>query len=68
MIHKVMYKDVKKKYYDVEALEGMPVGVQIVGRHFEDEKVLAMMDVVDKALGRDRGFGPTSTLRKGSSA
>jgi hypothetical protein len=30
---------------------------QIVGKKWEDEKVLALMDVVDKALG-ERGFGP----------
>ena len=32
-------------------------GVQIVGRNWEDEKVIAIMHVVDKALG-PRGFGP----------
>jgi len=49
----------KKPIYDPEELEGMPVGVQIVGKKWDDEKVLAMMDVVDKALG-PRGFGPGS--------
>ncbi|KAJ8095263.1 hypothetical protein PM082_010486 [Marasmius tenuissimus] len=68
MVHKLMYKDAKQKFYNPEALKGMPVGVQIVGRRFEDEKVLAMMSVVDNALGKDRGFGPTSTLGKGSEA
>lgn len=33
------------------------IGVQIVGRNWEDEKVIAIMHVVDKALG-PRGFGP----------
>jgi Asp-tRNA(Asn)/Glu-tRNA(Gln) amidotransferase A subunit family amidase len=32
-------------------------GIQVVGRKWEDEKVLAIMSVVDKALG-PRGFGP----------
>ena len=35
------------------------IGVQIVGRNWEDEKVIAIMHVVDKALG-PRGFGPTA--------
>jgi hypothetical protein len=35
----------------------VPVGVQIVGRRWEDEKVIGMMHVVDQALG-PRGFGP----------
>ncbi|KIJ62913.1 hypothetical protein HYDPIDRAFT_182577 [Hydnomerulius pinastri MD-312] len=45
--------------YDPKAMEGIPVGVQIVGRKWDDEKVLAMMRVVDDALG-PRGFGPGS--------
>ncbi|KAG1738410.1 amidase signature domain-containing protein [Suillus paluster] len=49
----------KKPVYDPKAMEGMPVGVQIVGKKWEDEKVLAMMHVVDEALG-PRGFGPGS--------
>lgn len=47
-----------KAFYDPEAMHGMPVGVQIVGKRWEEEKVLAMMRVVDEALGVDRGFGP----------
>lgn len=43
--------------YDPVKMEGLPVGVQVVGRHWEDEKVLAIMHVVDQALG-PRGFGP----------
>jgi amidase len=38
----------------------MPVSIQVVGRKWEDEKVLAMMNVVEEALGKDRGFGPGS--------
>jgi hypothetical protein len=48
----------KKPFYDPVAMEGMPVGVQIVGKTWEEEKVLAMMHVIDKALGKKRGFGP----------
>ncbi|KAJ7121254.1 amidase [Mycena crocata] len=46
--------------YDPVAMHGMPIGVQIVGKLWEDEKVLAMMRVVDDALGKERGFGPGS--------
>lgn len=44
--------------YNVKSLVGMPVGVQVVGRRWEEERVLAMMKVLDDALGKDRGFGP----------
>lgn len=47
-----------KKLYDPELSNGMPVGVQIVGRRWEDEKVLAMMKVVDAALATGKEFGP----------
>lgn len=46
------------KLYDPWLSNGMPVNIQLVGRKWEDEKVLAMMKVVDDALGKDRGFGP----------
>ena len=39
-------------------MKEMPVNIQIVGRKWEEEKVLAMMDIVDSALGKERGFGP----------
>ncbi|KAF9485469.1 amidase [Pholiota conissans] len=47
-----------KPLYDPEALRGMPVNVQLVGKKWEEEKVLAIMKVVDDALGKERGFGP----------
>ncbi|KAG2354858.1 amidase signature enzyme [Suillus spraguei] len=46
----------KNPVYDPKAMEGIPVGVQLVGKKWEDENVLAMMHVVDAALG-PRGFG-----------
>ncbi|KAF8184988.1 amidase [Mycena galopus ATCC 62051] len=52
-----------KPIYDPVAMQGMPVGIQIAGRKWEDEKVLGMMKVVDAALGKDRGFGPGSFLK-----
>ncbi|KAF8957476.1 amidase [Flammula alnicola] len=48
----------KKPLYDPEEAKGMPVNIQIVGKKWEEEKILAIMDVVDEALGKDRGFGP----------
>ncbi|KAJ7052235.1 amidase [Mycena amicta] len=69
MLHKTLYigsllptapKHLRgKPMYDVNLMSGMPVGVQVVGRKWEDEKVLAMMRIVDDALG-PRGFGPGS--------
>ncbi|KAG2359187.1 amidase signature domain-containing protein [Suillus spraguei] len=49
----------KNPVYDPKAMEGIPVGVQLVGKKWEDENVLVMMHVVDAALG-PRGFGPGS--------
>ncbi|KZS94601.1 amidase signature enzyme [Sistotremastrum niveocremeum HHB9708] len=49
----------KETVYNVEKMKGLPIGIQVVGKKWEDEKVIAMMDVVDKALG-PRGFGPGS--------
>ncbi|PCH34896.1 amidase [Wolfiporia cocos MD-104 SS10] len=49
----------KNGYYDPVKMDGLPVGVQVVGRRWEDEKVIAMMKLVDNALG-PRGFGPGS--------
>ncbi|TEB29057.1 amidase [Coprinellus micaceus] len=58
---KIMEKGVyygAKKLYDPELSNGLPVNIQIVGKRWEDEKVLALMKVVDGALGINRGFGP----------
>jgi hypothetical protein len=38
------------KHYDVKRMTGLPVGVQVVGRRFEEEKVLTMMERIEKAL------------------
>ncbi|KAJ2923905.1 hypothetical protein H1R20_g13191, partial [Candolleomyces eurysporus] len=50
-----------KKLYDPELSKGMPVSVQVIGKKWEDEKVLGMMKVVDDALqgeNKERNFGP----------
>lgn len=36
--------------YDAEAMDGLPVGVQVIGRRLEEEKVLGGMKVVRAAL------------------
>jgi amidase len=50
------------KSYDPELMAGLPTGVQIVGKLYEDEKVLELMKIVDDALG-ERGFGPGSSAK-----
>lgn len=42
------------KYYDAERMHGLPVGVQIIGRRLEEEKVLAVMKRVEDALGENK--------------
>ncbi|KAF9649470.1 hypothetical protein BDM02DRAFT_3113673 [Thelephora ganbajun] len=41
--------------YDADVIAGWPVGMQLVGERWEDEKVVEMMRVVDAILG-ERGF------------
>lgn len=45
--------------YNASAMRGLPVGVQVVGQPWGEEKVLAIMRVIDTTLG-PRGFGPGS--------
>ncbi|KAL2199073.1 amidase signature domain-containing protein [Corynascus similis CBS 632.67] len=42
------------KHYDAERMHGLPVGVQVVGRRLEEEKVLAVMKRLEDALGEDK--------------
>ncbi|PGG98786.1 hypothetical protein AJ80_09470 [Polytolypa hystricis UAMH7299] len=44
------------KHYDAEAMSGLPIAVQVVGRRWEEEKVLGFMAVVEDAL--DNYMGP----------
>lgn len=62
IIEKRIYRN-KNHWYDPQTLHSMPVGIQIVGKRWEDEKVLAMMKVVDAALG-PRSFGPGAWVSK----
>ncbi|GAA5874603.1 hypothetical protein JCM3774_004658 [Rhodotorula dairenensis] len=43
--------------YDAKDMAGLPVGVQLVGRQWDEERVIELMKVVDEALG-PRGFAP----------
>lgn len=43
------------KHYDATKMAGLPVGVQVVGRRLEEEKVLAVMERVEDALVRHGG-------------
>ena len=36
--------------YDADAMNGLPIGIQVIGRRLEEEKVLAGMSVVKEAL------------------
>ncbi|CCF32818.1 amidase [Colletotrichum higginsianum] len=42
------------KLYDACDMHGLPVGVQVVGRRLEEEKVLSIMKRVEDALGDDK--------------
>jgi hypothetical protein len=45
--------------YDAESMHGLPVGVQVIGRRFEEERVLQAMKVVERALEESgRKFTP----------
>ena len=38
------------KHYDADAMHGLPVAIQLVGRRLEEEKVLVGMERVESAL------------------
>lgn len=42
-------------YYDADAMNGLPVGIQIVGQRLQEEKVLAYMERVEDALDAHNG-------------
>lgn len=43
------------KHYDAEAMDGLPVAVQVVGRRLEEERVLAAMERIEAALEKHNG-------------
>ncbi|KDQ60289.1 hypothetical protein JAAARDRAFT_67857 [Jaapia argillacea MUCL 33604] len=40
------------KLYDAEAMHGLPVGIQVVGRRLEEEKVMEGMKIIEALLGK----------------
>jgi amidase len=38
--------------YDPQTMDGHPIGLQIVGRRFEEEKVLGACKAIEAAMGR----------------
>ncbi|KAF8317467.1 amidase signature enzyme [Clavulina sp. PMI_390] len=46
-------KGAARAIYDPETMAGLPVGIQVVGRIHEDEKVLEMMQIIEDALCKD---------------
>lgn len=42
------------KLYNANDMHGLPVGVQVVGRRLEEEKVLSLMKRIEDALGDDK--------------
>ncbi|KAJ8294955.1 Fatty acid amide hydrolase 1 [Rhodotorula toruloides] len=61
MVEKRVYG--KGGVYDAKAMEGLPVGLQIVGMQYDEERVIELMKVVDEAVGK-RGFGPGEFSKK----
>jgi len=37
--------------YDADAMDGLPVGVQVVGKPWEEERVLGLMKVLEGLVG-----------------
>ncbi|KAL5877068.1 hypothetical protein ACKVWC_006224 [Pyricularia oryzae] len=48
--------------YDPEIYHGAPVGIQVVGKKFEEEKVLAIAHLVNQALQESEGSKPNPRL------
>ncbi|PQK17842.1 hypothetical protein BB8028_0009g00450 [Beauveria bassiana] len=42
------------RHYNADDMHGLPVGVQVIGRRLEEEKVLTLMKRVEDALGDDK--------------
>lgn len=56
-----------KGIYNAKDMAGLPVGVQVVGRQWDEERVIELMKVVDIALG-PRGFGPGEFAKRQAAA
>lgn len=49
--------------YNAKEMAGLPVGIQVIGGTWEEERVIEMAKVVDQALG-PRGFGPGEFVKR----
>jgi hypothetical protein len=43
------------QHYNADKMHGLPVAVQIVGQRLQEEKVLAIMEMVEEALEQTGG-------------
>ncbi|KAL9615379.1 MAG: hypothetical protein Q9167_000207 [Letrouitia subvulpina] len=43
------------KHYDANAMDGLPVGVQVVGQRLQEEKILTVMQRIEDALEKHGG-------------
>lgn len=49
--------------YDADKMHGLPVGVQIVGRRLQEEKVLEGLKLIERLLQEDgKGYAPFSVV------
>lgn len=69
VLDRMLYGTKKNKYafYDVEIMKGLPARGQLLGRKWQEEKVVEMMEIIDQALGM-RGFKAGSSLKTSSIA
>jgi hypothetical protein len=49
-----------RRHYDPDQMHGLPVGIQVFGERFQDEKVLGCMRVVDECLKRYKSKSTTA--------
>lgn len=43
------------QHYDADRMHGLPVAVQVVGQRLQEEKILAIMGMVERALEETGG-------------
>jgi Asp-tRNA(Asn)/Glu-tRNA(Gln) amidotransferase A subunit family amidase len=43
------------QHYDADKMHGLPVAVQVVGQRLQEEKVLAIMEMIEEALEQTGG-------------
>lgn len=62
MVTSALYSD---GIYDSKAMHGLPVGVQLVTRKYEEEKAIGLMRLLDDALAEQKG-GQSQSFRPGA--